>query len=121
MKNRLVLLAFVSVILTFATLSLFKTSKFSERLENSSMASEEKLDSIINKKIDYRYTSYDNRFFYSNLVVVDSEDVIIGKLILYTNQKEIDSFYNPDLDRRKTKFFENLKNGSLRILPKVEK
>ena len=43
---------------------------------------------------DDRFKIYDAIFMYRHMVVVDENDSIIGTLILYTNNKEVDSFYS---------------------------
>ena len=121
MKNKLIILVFVGVVLLIATLGVVQSNEAIEKAEKiENTTSTKVLDSIISKKIDYRFTSFDNTFMYNNLVVIDDNNVIIGRLILYTSEKEIDSFYNSNLDWRKTRLFTNLKNGTLRILPKIE-
>lgn len=119
-KHRLITLLIIAGVLLALTLGVFQSNRaLNKILSVEKQTSTKALDSIISEKIDYRYTSYDNRFFYSNLVVTDEKGEIIGKLYLYTNEKEIDSFYNSDVNWRRTKFFDNLKNGSLKILPKI--
>ena len=121
MKSKIIILMFIAFLLGLATLGIVQSNSAiskAEKMEN--LASEKSLDSIISKKIDYRFTSYDGKFMYENLVVISSDSVVLGRLILYTNKSEVDSFYNSNDDWRKTKFYKNIKNGTLRILPKIE-
>ncbi|QQV90905.1 hypothetical protein M1M24_gp34 [Polaribacter phage Freya_1] len=74
----------------------------------------------LQEKIDYRYTSYDNMFMVENMVVVDSAGVILGNLMLNINDSIIDAFYRSNKDWRKTRVYDNLKKGRLRILKKTE-
>lgn len=121
MKVKTTLMLFVVFLFTMATLGIVKSN---QAIENSNelkeLTSSKTLDSIISRKIDYRYTSYDGKFMYDNIVVIDNDSVIIGRLILYTNPKEVDSFYNSNLDWSKTRLFSNLKNGRLRVMSKKE-
>lgn len=119
MRSKLVITAFVLLVLTIASLGVVKADRAEEKTTKVEQGvSDMKLDSIISSKIDYRFTSYDNRFMYDNLVVVDDDNNIVGTLILYTNEKEIDSFYNSKDDWKKTRLYTNLKSGTLRILKK---
>ena len=69
----------------------------------------------VEDKIDSRFYSYDNLFFQSNSVVVDSSGNIIGDVYIHTNNKEIEDFYS-DTTRIKTMYYYNLKNRKLKII-----
>ena len=43
-------------------------------------------------KVDSRFYSFDNLFFQTNSVVVDSLGIIIGKVYILTNDEEIEEF-----------------------------
>jgi len=118
MKNKLIISAFIILLLVMATLGIVKSNQTREIV--TEQISDEKLDSIVQEKIDYSFTSYDYKFVYENLVVIDEDDVVIGTLVLYTNEKEIDSFYDSGDKWKKTRLYDNLKNGTLRILDKKE-
>jgi len=117
-RNKFIIVGFIMILLTLATLGIVKSRETMDIV--TEQISDERLDSIVQKKIDYRFTSYDNKFMYDNLVIIDSNDVVIGRLILYTNKKEIDSFYDSNDKWIKTRLYDNLKNGTLRILQKPE-
>ena len=70
---------------------------------------------VVEGKIDSRFYSYDNLFFQSNAVVVDSTGVVIGEIYIETNDKEIENFYS-DTTRTKTRYYYNLKNRKLKII-----
>jgi len=116
MKNKLIIVGFIMVLLTLATLGIVKSRETMSVMKERT--DPETLDSIIQEKVDYSYMSYDTHFMYDNLVIIDSNEVIVGRLILYTNDKEIDSFYNSNKNWEKTRLYHNLKNGTLRILNK---
>lgn len=121
MKNKVIILVFVGVVLLIASLGVKKSNDaLKKSIAVEQLTNPKSLDSIISEKVDYRYTSYDSRFMYDKLVVIDEDSVIVGRLILYTNEKEVDSFYNSSEEWRKTRLFTNLKNGTLRILPKTK-
>ena len=118
MKNKLIIVGFIMILLTLATLGIVKSRETMNIV--TEQISDEKIDSIIQEKIDYRFTSYDYKFVYENLVIINEDDVVIGTLVLYTNEKEIDSFYDSNDIWKKTSLYDNLKNGTLRILDKKE-
>lgn len=68
-------------------------------------------------KIDSRFTSYDNLFFQTKAIVLDSLGNKIGDIYIHTNEEEIESYYN-DSTRRKTQFYHNLKSKKLRLKEK---
>lgn len=121
MKTKMILILFIAFLLIMATLGIVKSNQAIDKSnELEHLTSERVLDSIISKKIDYRYTSYDGRFMYDNVVVINSDSVIIGRLILYTTPQSIDSFYNSNNEWSKTRLFTNLKEGRLRVMAKKE-
>lgn len=105
MKNKIV----VWVTLCLIVLGLYGANVRAENAELKALALE--------KKIDYRYMSYDSRFMFKNTVVIDEDGEIVGKLVLYTNDEEIEGFFdNPKW--RKTRLYHDLKDRKLNFLEK---
>ena len=77
-----------------------------------------KVDSLVKSAVDYRLTSYDNRFINLNSVVVNDKGEVIGKLYIQTTEAEIDSFYNQDPKWFKTETYKQLKSGKFNIITK---
>ena len=118
MKNKLIIVSFILILLALALVGIIKSNSAIEKTRKSTEETRSIIDSIVTSKIDYRYTSYDGRFMYDNTIVIDEDGKIIGKLLLYTNDKQIDSFYKSDSTFKKTRVYDNLKNGTLRVLKK---
>ena len=116
MKSKLIISAFSIALILMAAIGIKKGNDAQTEAETALKRTDPKaLDSIIN----YRFTSYDDRFMFDNTVVVDENGKIIGKLILYTNQRYIDSFYNSNNTWIKTRLYDNLKQNRLRLLPNI--
>ena len=115
MKNKGIVAFFVVVVMLLSTLGIKKGSDAKFTADKAIKRTEvERIDSIIN----YRFMSYDSRFMFANSVVVNSEGKIIGTLILHTNQKYLDSFYNSNPEWKKTRLYKNIKTGKIQILLK---
>tara|TARA_R110002111_G_scaffold99321_1_gene153630 strand:+ start:119 stop:469 length:351 start_codon:yes stop_codon:yes gene_type:complete len=93
--------------------SVFLTARKSINVEENVAVTNSKLDSV-SHKVDSRYYSYDNLFFQTNSVVVDSTGAVIGEIYIYTNEAEIKEFYS-DSTRKKTRYYENLLSDKLKI------
>ncbi|QQV90500.1 hypothetical protein Danklef1_20 [Polaribacter phage Danklef_1] len=108
MKNKTIIILFTITLIALAATGIKRANEAKQ--ENKRLQ----------EKIDYRYTSYDNMFMVENMVVVDSAGVILGNLMLNVNDSIIDAFYSSNKDWRKTRVYDNLKKGRLRILKKTE-
>ncbi|MFD2824786.1 hypothetical protein ACFS5M_13975 [Lacinutrix iliipiscaria] len=71
----------------------------------------------VQEKVDFRFKSYDNLFFHTNSIVVDSLGNKIGDIYILTNDKEINKFYS-DTTREKTQYYYNLINRHVKIKEK---
>lgn len=100
-KNRIAV-SFVFFIVTMVVISLVLSKVSFDK------------SSEIETKVDYRFTSYDNYFFHTNSIVVDSIGKKIGDVVIFTNEKEINDFYS-DSTRRKTQYYYNLVNEKLKV------
>lgn len=75
------------------------------------------IEDIVSDIIDQRFKIYDAVFMYNNTVVINGKDSIIGKVILYTNDAELDSFYTQK-DVEKTPFYTRSKMRLIKIKEK---
>lgn len=99
----------VFIFLGLLVFSVFYAVLKSNRAETKALETQQ--------KVDHRYTSYDNLFFHTNSIVVDSSGNKIGEVYILTNDIEIDSFYS-DSTRNKTMYYHNLINRKLKIKEK---
>ena len=82
-------------------------------VSKSLKAERKALDTV--KQIDYRFTSYDNLFFHTYSVVLDSTGKEIGNLYIKSSEDETEKFYgNPT--RRKTRFYYNIMERRLKVI-----
>lgn len=114
MKNKIIILGFVLVVFLIASMGVVKSNEAEIKIEKiEEKTSDKKLDSVLEQKVNQRFMAYDAEFTLNNLIVVNEKGKIIGKAIIYTNLKELDSFYNNE-GYIKTHTYENIVLGILK-------
>jgi hypothetical protein len=118
LSHKWIIVGFILLLFGIATIGIVKSSQtrnfIDEQIPNGN------LDSLITNQVDYRLMSYDYFFMYDNLVVVDSSETIIGRIVLYTNVDEIRKYWETDSTKQRTQLYKSLVEGRLRILEKKE-
>lgn len=108
-KTKLTIVGFVLFLFAIAFLGVFSSRNAEFQVQELQERTAPKvLDSVIEEKVSMRFTSYDAEFLLNNLIVVNDKGKIIGKVLIYTNINELDSFYNINPDFVKTRTYENI-------------
>ncbi len=102
--------------IVFCVLTLVYTAYRAKKTDFKTDSVKTQIDSL-ESKVDSRYYAYDNLFFSTNSIVIDSLGNKIGEVYILTNDEAIEEFYN-DSTRQKTKYYYNLKDRIVKIKDK---
>lgn len=104
--NKLIIIAITAIIISTIAFTSYQ-SRIAKQASEKAIV---KVDTL-EKKVDYRFFSYDGLFMTTNLVVVDVNGKVIGKLKMGADLKKIDSFYKSNPDFKKTRMYKNFKTS----------